>query len=305
MAEQWRGAVPVESAAADDRVVIRPVTVDDVDRLAELFDGLDADDRQRRFFGHYRPQREFIEQMTTVEARGGAGVVAVVVDEQGGELDLAGEASYNLLPNGDGDLAITVTPEWRGWLGAALLDSLAATAAARGVPNVEADVLTTDHAMLETLRSRGAVIMEHTGWGVVRLLVGTSSALPAWPADDGRLRVLVERPGGRWDDETAARAAGLQVLTCSGPAAHECPVLAGEPCPLAAGADAIIVAEPGDDEAWEQIVAAHASAHPGVPVYVQPAPDDETDDGPCPIVETARVVAFVARLAGEGASGPG
>lgn len=52
---------------------------------------------------------------------------------------IVGEASYELLPNGAGELAITVAADQRGWIGPYLLDAMVEAAAAGGVPNVEAD----------------------------------------------------------------------------------------------------------------------------------------------------------------------
>ena len=57
---------------------------------------------------------------------------------------------------------MTVTPEWRNWLGPVLLDAVCAAAAAVGVPNLEADVLTADHATVALLRRRGAMTI-HPG----------------------------------------------------------------------------------------------------------------------------------------------
>lgn len=58
--------------------------------------------------------------------------MAVISDD--GER-IVGEAEYILLPGGDGELAITVAPDWRGWLGPYLLDTLLEVAASRGVAN--------------------------------------------------------------------------------------------------------------------------------------------------------------------------
>ena len=287
------------------RIAIRSVTVDDVDQLAALYAALDDDDRSRRFFGGYRPRRAFFERLATEGDRGGGGVVAALLDEHD-EGRLVGEAGFTLLPNGDGELAITVSAEWRGWLGPYLLDVLAAIAATRGVANLEAEVLTTDHAMLTMLRSRGSVSMEHKGWSVVRLLIGTSTSTPSWPGPHDRPRVLVERPGGRWHAEDEARAAGLQVLTCPGPSAGSCGALHGEPCALAAGADAIVVAHPREEESWRQLLESHASVHPGVPICLEPSHhDDERGSTTCPLVATSGVVAFVERLARTSAQSEG
>jgi hypothetical protein len=290
----------IEAPTGADRVLIRPVTIDDVEQLTTFYAELDEDERHRRFFGAYRPRREFCERLATVADRGGGGVVAVLLDEGGHERRLVGEAGFTLLPNGDGEAAISVGARWRGWLGPYLLDALTATAAASGVANLEADVLTTDHSMLAMLRSRGSVSMEHKGWSVVRLLIGTTGSTPAWPGPHDRPRVLVERPGGRWGGEDEARAAGLQVLTCPGPTGESCPALEGEVCGLAAGADVIVVAHPREEEGWQRLLASHASVHPGVPVCLEPTRHAEADGPACPLVPTSGVVAFVDRLARAG-----
>ena len=296
------GRVAVEDRDVDQGTVIRPVTADDADALAALFDGLAADDRQRRFFQQYRPPRGFVERVATVAARGGAGFVAVAIDGDGKERELLGEAGFVPLADGNGELAITVTPAARGWLGPYLLDAVSEAAAARGVPNLEVDVLTTDRTMLGMLSGRGSVSMEHTGWQVVRLLIATWGDTPTWTGPHDGPRILVEAPSGRWWGEEQARAAGLQVLTCSGSAAAPCPALAGERCALAEGADAIVVAHPRPDEHWQRLLESHARVHPGVPVWLeQPLIEGPHCCAPptCSILDASGVVALVERLATE------
>jgi len=269
---------------------VRPVSPADVDGLVGLYDGLSDDDRYRRFFSAFSPPCSFFERAATVVDRGGYGVVATVQadgDTGSGEGDQAdtatggrivGEASYELLPNGDGELAITVAADQRGWLGPYLLDSLVEAAGARGVPNLEADVLVTNSRMLSVLRSRGYATLASEDWLSLRLIVGTAGHTPVWPTgraaggEAHRPRVLVEAPGGRWHAGAEAEAAGLQVIACSGPRGRRprCPALAGRPCPLAAGADVIVVSKAPDDERWRALVAAHTDLHPGVPVCVEP-----------------------------------
>ena len=183
---------------------------------------------------------------------------------------LVAEAGYEALANGDGELAMAVAAPRRGQVESLLLDALLDAAADAGLPNLEADVLTVDHSMVELLRSRGAVVMAHDGWRVVRLLVGTGGGRPSWPGVHDR-RILVERSGGRWSGEAAERAAGSVVLTCGGPLRGTCPALAGEPCSLAAGADVIVVDDSAPDGMWRDLVAAHAALHPGVDVFVTSA----------------------------------
>jgi GNAT superfamily N-acetyltransferase len=282
-------------------LVVRPVGPGDVDALVALYDGLSDDDRYRRFFSAYRPDRDFFERAAAVRRRGGHGLVAEVEGAPERELRLVGEASYELLPNGDGELAMAVAADWRGWLGAYLLDALVDAAAERGVPNLEADVLATNAPMLALLRSRGYANLSSDDWVSLRLIVGTRGRTPVWPRGAVRgggpagPRVLVEAPGGRWHASREAADAGFDVITCSGPRGGRCPALAGEPCPLVEGADAVVVSRPRDDERWRSLVDAHARAHPAVPVCVEPRPGSGGDDPRLVVSIIDRVTAAVRR----------
>jgi hypothetical protein len=291
-------AVPLRDAR---RIVIRPVRAGDDVELMRLYDTLDDDDHYRRFFGLYHPDLDFYTEMANVAEDGGARLVAVL-QAPGAADGIVGEAGYTLLPNGDGELAIVVARDWRGWLGPYLLDVLVETAAAAGVPNLEADVLSVNGPMIALLRSRGSVIMDHEGWSVVRLLIGTHGRQPAWPGPPTRPRVLVEG-AGRWHGEDDARSAGLRVLTCPGPVdgLPGCPLMRGQPCRLASAADVIIVNHPIDDDHWRDLMAGHADVHPGVPVCIEPshAAVDGADVPGCTVVGEADVVSFVRRLARE------
>ena len=256
------------------RIFVRPVRPDDDIGLMALYETLDVDDRYRRFFSAWHPHLEFFADLAAAAERGGARFVAVLHDRPTAEDRIIGEAGYNLLPNGDGELEITVERGWQAWLGPYLLEVLVEFAAASGVPNLEADVLTVNRPLLALLRSRGSVAMAHEGWSVVRLLIGTASRTATWPGRHDRPRLLVERAGGRWHAEDAARAAGLDVLICAGPSdeARECPLLGGEPCQLATEADAIVVSHPLCDDRWRALLAGQTDAHPGVPVFVETSP---------------------------------
>jgi hypothetical protein len=259
--------------AGGGHLTVRPVGPGDVDGLVALYATLDAEDRYRRFFSGFVPPRSFFQRLAEVRGRGGFGVVAVE-----GTGRIVGEANYELLPDGDGELGMAVARDWRGWLGPYLLDTLVDAAAARAVPNIEADVLVTNGRMLSLLRDRGYATLPSDDWVSLRLMVGTAGHTPVWPAggpgtpDRSRPRVLVETPGGRWHGTPEAEAAGLAVITCSGPRGPRprCPVLAGRPCPLAADADAVVVAHAPDDARWAALVRGHADLHPGVPVCIDP-----------------------------------
>jgi hypothetical protein len=280
---------------ATQKVIIRAVRPSDVRALQRLYDELDDDDRQHRFFAAYRPDLSFFEAMTTVDERGGARLLAELQARASGRI--VGEAGYTALPNGDGELSMVVAKPWRGWLGPYLLDALTSVAAARGVPNLEADVLTVNRPMLALLRARHPVVMEHQDWSVVRLMIGTRGHRATWPREHDRPRVLIEGASGRWHAEEEAGAAGLRVLTCPGPGTGRpaCPALSGAPCPLVTEADVVVVSHPREDERWQHLLDAHAALHPGVPVFLEPAVPDSAlaAASGCPIVSEAGVVSFL------------
>jgi hypothetical protein len=283
-------------------LLVRPVRADDVDALEKLYAGLDLDDQHRRFFSAYRPPPVFFERLTTVAERGGFGLVALVTSADGTQ-ELVGEANYTMLPNGDGELAITVADRWRGWLGPYLLDALLSAGAARGVPNLDAEVLVTNGPVLALARTRDCVVADRPDTAVIRVLIGTTPPSARWPGAHDLPRVLVEGPGTTWHQE-AARAAGLEVVTCPGPLARRtpCPALLGGPCPLAAGADAIVLRHPGPEEQWAELLAAHRQLHAGVPVCLEGTSAAALDDGEvvrAPDGGEAGVVAFVQRLASQ------
>lgn len=250
-------------------LVVRPMRVDDVDGLVGLYAGLGAADRRRRFFSQFTARRAWVEDWIARCTARGVGLVA----EHAPTGRVVGEAAYVLQPNGDGEFSLTVDAEWRGWLGPFLLDVLVDAAAAHGVPNLEAEILTDNRAMLSIVRRRGAATAGDSDASVVHVVIGTASRQPGWPPRrraGTSARVLVEAPGTPWGPGAAAERAGSEVLGCAGPERRgsPCPALDGEPCPLAAGADVIVVALPPSSEVADALVAAHGRVHPGVPVVV-------------------------------------
>jgi len=303
--DRWPRLVSLSGART---LSIRPVTRSDAAGLVALYAGLKEDDIYSRFFSGHPPPEHFVEKMTDVAERGGFGLIALM-EERDSTRQIVGEASYDLLPNGDAELGITVAEAARGWLGPYLLDALVTEATVRGVPNLEADVLVGNRRMLTMLRARGFAVMEHDP-AIARVAIGTIHHVPTWPGTHDRPRLLVEVPGGRWHTEEAARAAGFQVLACPGPLLgwSHCPALRGEPCPLAAGADVIVDAVP--DEPGRSLREAHRRVHPSVPVCVQLPPgesDRDASDSTFPReADDTVVISILERLAKDAAApGPG
>lgn len=301
-------------------LTIRAVEPGDAAGLASLYAGLAETDVYRRFFSGHPPPGSFIDDMTQVAGRGGVGLVAVLSGAQaapgepgagadgaaapvvGGADRIVAEASYEPLADGAGELGITVAEGARGWLGPYLLDVLVTEAAARGVPQLRADVLVDNRRMLAVLRGRGYAVLAHDDRpAVLRVAISTAGRVPQWPGPHDRARVLVEVPGGHWHAEEAARAAGFAVVACPGPRrgwAH-CPAVTGEPCPLVAGADLVVDAVPGDT--GRSLLAHHCRVHPTVPVCIdlpgEPAPPSATTGVPSlPRATDVVVVGLLQRL---------
>lgn len=285
---------------------VRPVTPSDASGLAALFDGLSGDDLYRRFFQAHPPPAHVVTAMTVPSADAGVGLVAELRDAAGTRRIVA-EAAYALLPDGDGELAITVAGGWRGWLGPYLLDTLMAEAARRGVHNLQADVLCENRNMMAVIRSRGYATMGHSlAPAIVRVVMSTTGRVPGWPTTQDRPRLVVEASGAHWRAEDAARAAGMAVLVCPGPASPRlrCPAMAGRPCPLVAGADVVVDAVDPASEVGASLLRAHGALH-DTPVHVDapvrtlhrrrtPRP---AADGTGPTTGTDTMVGHLLRLA--------
>jgi hypothetical protein len=254
--------------------------------LSDLYEQLDPGDRYLRFFSAYRPSVEFIQSLADPKPRE-ARVVAELAEHGGSRL--VAEAGYSMLANGNGEFAMVVAKEWRGWLGPYLLDVVLDLAERNGVPNLEAEILATNHRMLAIMQARGCVVLNHDSWNELRMMVGTGPHGPTWSGVDDRPRVLVETPGGRWPLEDAADAAGLRVFTCGGPThGRACPMLSGHECDLAARADAIVVRNARNDPRLECLRDQHSELHPDVPVIV-----DGADDLAIRAIDDVSIPAFI------------
>ena len=170
------GGVAATSGLPDGRALtVRTVTQADADGLDALFQGLSDDDRHHRFFSLRPPARMFVEQMTRAADEGGYRLVAAA---SGAEDALVAEAGYTLLPDGDGEFALTVAPGWRGCrLGRYLLGAIVAAAAARGVPNLQADIMLGNAPMLALVRDRGYITLHRDEFSDMRIAI--AAAQPA------------------------------------------------------------------------------------------------------------------------------
>ena len=250
-------------------LVIRRADATDIDPLIAFYRALPLEDRYFRFFTGGMPPRAHFETIID-PARHGVVLVVEVVD--GDVTTLVGDACYMTQPDGAGELAVTIAPSWRGWLGPYLLDALLEAAAANGIDTLEAEILVHNRPMLALVRARGCVTIGDDDLSKVRVALGTSSRVPSWPLRDGRRRVLVEAANPRWRFGLTSAQPAVDVRVCPGPPARlrgRCPMLSGQPCPLASEADAIVVAGTLDDALARELIDAHVQTNPDVPLFIE------------------------------------
>lgn len=267
-----------------DQLVVRAAVADDADELLRLFDRLSPEDRQRRFFSMFRPDRAFVERMIALPDRDGLLLVAEIVPaDPGEEQHIVGESGYSRRDDGDAELDITVDRTARGWVAPYLLDSLTEQAATHGIPNLRAEILLGNRPMLALVRARGCATVDTDDRSVVETTMATDGHVPSWPARSERRRVLVEIPGARWRVSPALEAHGMDVIACGGPSArcagHGCPMLAGDSCPLVEGADVVVFSLRHTDPQARALLDAHrrAGTHP---LVIELRNGDQVVDGP-------------------------
>ena len=286
---------PVEIALQGDHVLtVRTATEADIAGIRALYEDLSAEDSHRRFFSAITVTDALVRTWVERCRDGGLGLVAVVDDGEASRRVVA-DAGYVLQPNGDGEFALTVAADRRGWLGPYLLDVLVEAAAERGVRNLEADILTENRAMLSLVRRRGYVTDGDTDFLVVHVVIGTEGHGPVWPSKPHGHKLLVEKPGGRWDGRQRALRAGFDVLVCG--FREDCPALQGRPCPLADEADAIVVAFPAGDSRGRKLRRAHERLHSGLPILVTPCPTGAAHEAGSQLVSGSPSAALKAQLA--------
>lgn len=293
------------------QLVVRQASADDVPALERLFASLSVMDNHRRFFSSFRPDREFLDRVVRAPERGGGCLVAEV-REGGSAGAIVGEADFERLADGDAELSIVLDPDWRGWLAPFLLDGLVRLAADRGIPNLQAEILTTNRPMLAMVRARGFAVLDHDDMTTMRATIATAGRVPSWPGSHDRPRILVEIPGAHWQATGALAKAGFDVIACPGPGTSRdrCPLLHGESCPLVDDADVVVFAlRPGDAGA-DELLAAHDRSRGRPPLVIEVrGVDSPPEDEPADAVELRRpspdqVVETVRSLLGIGSLDP-
>lgn len=95
-----------------------------------------------------------------------------------------------------------------------------------------------------------------------------------WPDRRGEARVLVENPDGaeQWALQSLLAAAGYDVAVCAGPNAARkvrCPLVEGDRCALAEGADVVLSSLPLSQQASRAVIRSLRAQVPDTPVIVE------------------------------------
>jgi hypothetical protein len=289
-----RPFTPLHIELGDHVLTVRQASEADVPEILALLESLSPEDTHRRFFSMFKVTERFVLDWVRRCHDHGLGLV-VVADDGGARQRVVADAGYVVLASGNAEFAITVAPDRRGWLGPFLLDVLVGEAAGRAVPNLEADVLAENATMLALARHRGFATDGDTDYTVIHVIIGTDGHGPRWPPVPRGPKLLVEKLGARWDGRARAIAAGFEVVACGVRAT--CPALRGRPCPLAAGADAVLVALPAVDPRRRRLLDAHGRLHGAAPVPLPSSrPDHEEGDQLVAASPTAPLCAELAAL---------
>lgn len=253
--------------------MIRHADVSDAPELERLYRTLTQDELVKRFFAGGCPDRRFFERWASLEQSGGLCLVAELTTHGNGT-EIIGEAGYSPLADGDVELGIAVRHDHRGWTGAWLLDALFRHAEDRGFDNIQATIRTDNRPMMRLAAGHGCAFLGHPDWGTVHVTMGTHGEVPSWPPNSAGTRVLIESDRSRWPAEDALLRAGATVAICTSTAhpEHDCPLLAGERCPLVDGADVIIVDLPLEDRHRLELRRQRTGQHPDLPVIAEHRP---------------------------------
>jgi hypothetical protein len=264
------GRSGVRVTTGDDRQIrVRRLGPDDRAAVRALYRRLPLESLHSRFFTGSPPPEAYFDRLVTVAARGGVGLVAETAEGL-----VVGDVGVEPLENGNGELAVTIDPAWRGWLGPYLVATAGIEAASLGMPGLELQVLTSNGPMRAITWARGEAFLAPSDWHDVRLLVASVGRVPGWPPSR-RLRVLVEQRHVSFDVIAAVDEAGWLAVDCAGRTTDRaiggarCPVVDDRAtvmeCVLASGADVIVVAVgPGPDR--DRLVEHHRRR--GIPVAV-------------------------------------
>ncbi len=167
-------------------VHVRPVRVEDRPALLKFLKGLSLESRAFRFFsGGVDLERE-AERFSEVDYGDRYGVVATV----GEEGRIVGHALYDRVDRDRAEVAFAIADDHQGrGLGTLLLLQLAEAAQDAGIRTFQAEVLPSNHPMVEMFRESGFPLEMRSDPGTIGLEFPTSLSPPALELFDRRDQV--------------------------------------------------------------------------------------------------------------------
>lgn len=154
---------------ADGRAVaVRPARAADRDAVQRFVRELSPEARRRRFFGAVSElSPDQLDRLT--RARDPREVALVALAHAPDGVRVIAMAQCAAADAAEGEIAVVVGDAWqRQGLGARLLDTLVAHAAANGVATLRAEVLAENWPMLALLANRGFELEDYPGPRVIR-----------------------------------------------------------------------------------------------------------------------------------------
>jgi acetate---CoA ligase (ADP-forming) len=169
-------------------LIVRAIRPDDKARLADHFAQLGAESVRHRFFGMKRElTAKELAYYTEVDFTSHVGLVAT--HHEGGDERILGVGRY-CAKDARAEVAFAVTDRHQGrGIGSVLLEHLIRIARARGIEELEADVMDDNRAMLDVFQASGFVLRSETAHGVIHLvfpIAATDAAADASLARDRR-----------------------------------------------------------------------------------------------------------------------
>jgi acetate---CoA ligase (ADP-forming) len=167
-------------------VRVRPVRPGDRPAIRSFLGELSDDSRAFRFFSSAANLDRAAEWASDVDYRARYGLLAL----RGAEQSVVGNASYVGTDDGRAEVAFAVADELQGkGLGTILLAHLAEAASEAGIGLFEAEVLTTNHRMVEVFRESGFPVEISSAPGSIHVELPTSLSSDAREHFENRDRI--------------------------------------------------------------------------------------------------------------------
>lgn len=167
-------------------VRIRPVRPSDLSWIQELLDRLSVDSTRMRFHGIRHPSADEVRRYTEVDYRKDFGLVA---ESEGpdGRTRIQALASYVSIDDRCAEIAVVVDDAMHGkGIGSVLIEHLSEAAVEAGIETFQAEILSSNRAMLEVIKDLQLPLRTTVSDGVTHVGFPTSPTTDAIAAFEAR-----------------------------------------------------------------------------------------------------------------------